>query len=147
MGELAKKFTKREWARENEGIIGYVLSTQLGEIGQIASTLEIGEVYGPFYTDEGYSIFKLIDKRKPKDTLYVVNYDTFSVILNRLIASLAEKYDVSVKPEVLKSVEVTYINTIVVRFLGFNNRILAVPLLERNVDWLRFMKRKKLPMP
>ncbi|MDW8109667.1 MAG: peptidylprolyl isomerase, partial [Candidatus Kryptonium sp.] len=147
MGELARRFSKRESARENDGIIGYVLSTQLGEIGQIASTLEIGEVYGPLYTDEGYSVFKLLDKRKPKDTLYFVNYDTFSVILNKLIASLADKYIVDVKPEVLKSVEVTYLNTIVIRFLGFNNRILAVPLLERNIDWIRFIKRKDLPLP
>lgn len=66
MGELARRFSKREWARGNDGIIGYVLSNQLGEIGQIASALEVGEIYGPFYTDEGYSIFRLIDKRKPK---------------------------------------------------------------------------------
>ncbi|CUT05036.1 hypothetical protein JGI23_01864, partial [Candidatus Chrysopegis kryptomonas] len=39
------------------------------------------------------------------------------------------------------------INTIVVRFLGFNNRILAVPLLDRNVDWLMFLRRKNLPLP
>ncbi len=147
MGELARRFTKREWARENAGVIGYVLSNQLGEIGQIAKSLEIGQVYGPFYTDEGYSIFKLLDKRKPEDTLYVVNYDTFNVVLNKVIASLAEKYGVSVNPEALKKIEVTYINTIVVRFLGFNNRILAVPLLDRNVDWLRFLKRKDLPLP
>lgn len=147
MGELARRFSKREIARENDGIIGYVLSNQLGEVGQIAGTLEIGEVYGPLYTEEGYSIFKLIDKRKPKDTLFVVNYDTFGVVLNKLIASLADEYGVSVKPEILKAVEVTYINTIVVRFLGFNNRILAVPLLERNVDWLRFIKKKNLPLP
>ncbi len=147
MGELARRFSKREIARENDGIIGYVLSNQLGEVGQIAGTLEIGEVYGPLYTEEGYSIFKLIDKRKPRDTLFVVNYDTFGVVLNKLIASLADEYGVSVKPEILKAVEVTYINTIVVRFLGFNNRILAVPLLERNVDWLRFIKKKNLPLP
>ncbi len=147
MGELARRFSKREWARENEGIIGYVLSNQLGEIGQIAGTLEPGQVYGPIYTDEGYSIFKLLDKRKPKDTLYVVNYDTFGIALNKLIASLADKYGVEVRAEVLKSIEVTYINTIVVRFLGFGNRILAVPLLERNVDWLRFLKNRKLPLP
>jgi len=147
MGELAKRFSKRDWARENAGVIGYVLSNQLGEIGQIAKSLEIGQVYGPFYTDEGYSIFKLIDKRKPKDTLFVVNYDTFNVVLNRTIASLAERYGVSVNPEPLKKIEVTYINTIVVRFLGFNNRILAVPLLDRNVDWLMFLRRKNLPLP
>jgi parvulin-like peptidyl-prolyl isomerase len=147
MGELARRFSKREWARESGGIIGYVLSNQLGEIGQIAGTLEPGQVYGPIYTDEGYSIFKLLDKRKPKDTLYVANYDTFSIALNKLIASLSDKYGVEVRAEALKSVEVTYINTIVVRFLGFGNRILAVPLLERNVDWLRFLKNRKLPLP
>ena len=114
---------------------------------QIAGTLEIGEVYGPLYTEEGNSIFKLIDKRQPKDTLIVVNYDTYGDVLNKLIASLADDYGVSVKPEILKAVDVTYINTIVVRFLGFNNRILAVPLLERNVDWLRFIYKKNLPLP
>ncbi len=147
MGELARKFTKREEVREKGGVIGYVLSNQFGEIGQIAGSLEIGEIYGPLYTDYGYSIFKLLDKRKPKDTLRFVNYDTFSFVLNKFIGSLADKYTVSVNPEILKSVEVTYINTIVVRFLGFNNRIIAVPLLERNVDWLLFMRKKKLPLP
>ncbi len=147
MGELARKFTNREEVREKGGVIGYVLSNQFGEIGQIAGSLEIGELYGPLYTDYGYSIFKLIDKRKPKDTLHFVNYDTFNFALNKFIGSLTDKYTVSVKPEILKSVEVTYINTIVVRFLGFNNRIIAVPLLERNVDWLLFMRGKKLPLP
>ncbi len=147
MGELARKFTKREEVREKGGVIGYVLSNQLGEIGQIAGSLEVGELYGPLYTDYGYSIFRLLDKRKPKDTLYIVNYDTFNLILNKFIGSLADKYTVTVKPELLKSVEVTYINTIVVRFLGFNNRIIAVPLLERNVDWTLFMQKRKLPLP
>lgn len=147
MGELARKFTKREEVKEKGGIIGYVLSNQLGEIGQIAGSLEIGELYGPLYTDYGYSIFRLLDKRKPRDTLYIVNYDTFNLVLNKFIGSLADKYTVMVKPEILKSVEVTYLNTIAVRFLGFNNRILAVPLLERNIDWTLFMRGKKLPLP
>lgn len=147
MGELARKFTKREGAREKGGVIGYVLSNQFGEIGQIASSLEVGELYGPLYTDYGYSIFRLLDKRKTKDTLYILNYDTFSFVLNKFIGSLADKYTVSVKPEILKSINVTYINTIAVRFLGFNNRIIAVPLLEKNVDWVLFMRGKKLPLP
>jgi hypothetical protein len=147
MGELARKFTRREEVRERGGVIGYVLSNQLGEIGQIAGSLEVGELYGPLYTDYGYSIFRLLDKRKPKDTLHIVNYDTFNLVLNKFIGSLADKYTVTVRPEILKSVEVTYINTIVVRFLGFNNRIIAVPLLERNIDWTLFMRGRKLPLP
>ena len=59
---LAKKYNKREWTKKTDGEYGLFAISQHGEIGKIASTMKIGDVYGPLKLDEGYSIFKLIDK-------------------------------------------------------------------------------------
>ena len=45
---------------------GYFSAAERGEVGLIASELKEGEIYGPLQTDEGYSIFKLIDKKEPE---------------------------------------------------------------------------------
>jgi hypothetical protein len=66
------------------------------------------------------------------------------MLLNKFIAELASKYRVDVNLELLRKVPVTFINMIAVRFLGFNNRMLAVPLLERMTDWVEFTKGGKL---
>ncbi len=61
--ELAKKYNKREWTKKNNGEYGLFPITQHGEIGRIAATMTVGDVYGPLKLKEGYSIFKLIDKK------------------------------------------------------------------------------------
>ena len=44
----------------------YFPITEHGEIGRIASTMNVGDIYGPLELKEGYSIFKLIDKQEQK---------------------------------------------------------------------------------
>jgi parvulin-like peptidyl-prolyl isomerase len=152
--ELAKKYTKREWTKKNSGEFGFFPSSQFGEIGRIATTMKIGEIYGPLKVPEGYSIFKLIDKRdsvtaipqpfdKVKDEykrelLYLkskLRMDSYTV-------DLAIKYGVGIDFDVLESIQVTNISSFVLRKLGFGGKINAVPIVAPNVDWVQPWQKK-----
>ena len=120
-----------------------------GEIGRVAATMKIGDVYGPLKVPEGYSIFKLIDK---KDSV-TINPKPFDVVKdnyrNELIykklhakminytTSLALKYGVSIDYKTLNSIEVTNINSFAIRQMGFGGKMTAVPLLAPNNDWVQ----------
>ncbi|MCK7516464.1 MAG: peptidylprolyl isomerase [Ignavibacteriales bacterium] len=49
--------------KKSNGEYGLFPVTENGEIGRIASTMNVGDIYGPLELKEGYSIFKLIDKQ------------------------------------------------------------------------------------
>ncbi|MGB5849289.1 MAG: peptidylprolyl isomerase [Ignavibacteriaceae bacterium] len=152
--ELAKQYTKREWTKKNSGEFGFFPSSQFGEIGRIAVTMKIGEIYGPLKVPEGYSIFKLIDKRdsvtaasqsyeKVKDEykrelLYLkskLRMDSYTV-------DLAIKYGVGIDFGLLESIQVTNISSFALRKLGFGGKITAVPIVAPNVDWVQPWQKK-----
>ncbi len=145
--ELAVKFNKREWTKKNKGEYGLFSITQHGEIGRIASTMNLGDVYGPLVVDKGYSVFKLIDKQdekiippKPfekfkdqykKDLTYQKLYGK----ITDFTYNLAVKYGVSINLDLLEKIEVTSLQSFGMRFLGFGGKMTAVPLIAPNVDW------------
>jgi parvulin-like peptidyl-prolyl isomerase len=61
--DLAKIYNQREWTKRSNGEWGFFTIAAGGEIGKIAAGMETGEIYGPVKVPEGYSIFKLINKR------------------------------------------------------------------------------------
>ena len=116
--------------------------------------MKIGEIYGPLKVPEGYSIFKLIDKRdsvttppqpyaKVKDEckrelLFLkskLKMDSYTV-------DLAIKYGVGIDFDVLESIQVTNISSFALRKLGFGGKITAVPIVAPNVDWVQPWQKK-----
>jgi len=147
--ELALKYTIREEAKSNNGELGFIPVYEYGEIGRIACRMESGDIYGPLKVSEGYSLFKLIDKRneeseltadfdKVKDKIKMeLKYQKFSkVILDRTV-ELANKYSVDVNHKLLENLEVTNTTTVIYRYLGFGGRILAVPMTIPNYNWVK----------
>jgi parvulin-like peptidyl-prolyl isomerase len=152
--ELAKKYTIREWTKEQDGEFGFFHSSQYGEIGRIAASMEVGDVYGPLQVQEGYSIFKLIEKRDSitippvpfekvraeykKELLFA---KTKTKIVN-YTANLAVKFGVGLDFSVFNSIEVTNINSLAIKRLGFGGQITAVPLIAPNFDWVQIWLEK-----
>jgi parvulin-like peptidyl-prolyl isomerase len=147
-GELAKTYTIREWTKEQGGEFGFFPSSKYGEIGRIVATMEVGEVYGPLKVPEGYSIFKLIDKResitippesfekvKERYKRELLQAKTKAKITNYTV-NLAIKFGVGLDFNVLNSIEVTNINSLGIRRLGFGGQITAVPIIAPNFDWV-----------
>ena len=157
--ELAKIHTKRVWTKEKGGEFGYFPVTMYGDIGKIAGEMKVGEIYGPLKTNDGYSIFKLIGKRKPKVKIPKAFTDIkdeikselrYKKVKNKLesrTAELANKYGVSINNRLLNSIKVNNLNMLVYRYMGFGGRILAFPITPPFYEWYQKWKSGKQILP
>ncbi|MEE9432485.1 MAG: peptidyl-prolyl cis-trans isomerase [Melioribacteraceae bacterium] len=127
--------------------------SEFGEVGKIAESMNVGDVYGPLQTSEGYSVFKLIDKRENElsfDSLNIsdetknkIRYQKVMNSLEEQASELASKYNVQVNEELLKSIDVLNIQMVVFRYMGFGGRILAVPNVTPFYNWKKKWELKK----
>lgn len=146
--DLFLEYSKYPLVSELSGESGYFTAASNNEIGKIAASMKTGEVFGPVKISEGYSIFKLLDVKedssfnsedfeqlKPelrRELGYLKKQNSY----NKFIADLATKYDVKINYDLLDSVIVTSHQSIIYNYLGFGGRILAVPLLNVNMEWV-----------
>jgi parvulin-like peptidyl-prolyl isomerase len=153
--QLAMKYTIRQETKNNDGELGFFPINQYGEIGRIAATLEIGQLYGPLQVPEGYSLFQLVDKKEEKN-LTGIDFEKDRARIKNIIKSkkfsdetiqktvdLANKYGVSVNEELLKSIKVLNMTTIVYRNFGFGGRLLAVPMTMPNYLWIKLWQEQQ----
>lgn len=157
--ELAKMHTKRKWTKDKGGEFGYFPVTMYGDIGKIAGEMKVGEIYGPLKTNDGYSIFKLIGKRKPKvktpkafndiknEIKSELRYKKVKNKLENRTAELASKYGVSINNRLLNSIKVNNLNMLVYRYMGFGGRILAFPITPPFYEWYQKWKSGKQILP
>jgi len=147
---LVSIYNQREWTRQSNGEWGYFIPANAGEIGRISANLEIGQIYGPIKVNEGYSIFKLIDKKNRIDIQNtVIDKDSLKLIrvklalskmdnlINGKTISLATKYKISVDEQLLKKIETSEINTFTYRFIGFGGKIAAFPITIPMYEWYK----------
>ncbi len=146
--KLALKYTQRSWTKKNSGEFGYFPVTKYGDIGKIAATMKVGDFYGPLKVPEGYSIFKLIGKRKAKTELAQpfdkvkddlrdeLAYKKEKKAITDYTSQLARKFGIDINGQVLRSIKVTNLNAFGFRFLGFGGKITAAPMMMPNVDWV-----------
>ncbi|MBN1302694.1 MAG: peptidylprolyl isomerase [Melioribacteraceae bacterium] len=159
MRDLAAKYSKRQGTIINNGEILISSTSSFGEIGRIARQMEVGEIYGPLMTDEGYSIFELIDKKQP-DTSAMRNFNEVKEDLEKQIkieklrdkfidrtAELASKYNLTIDENLLGKVDVSNLSMVVFRYMGFGGRILAVPFVNQFFEWVEQWKKNELSLP
>ncbi|HSD63647.1 MAG TPA: peptidylprolyl isomerase, partial [Ignavibacteriaceae bacterium] len=153
--DLARRYTKRDSLREKGGVFGYFNITQHGEIGRIASQLKINDIYGPVKLDDGYSIFKVLDK-KDDTTSYSMSFDEvkaqliekitlskFEKYINEYNAALANKYSVEINDDALKNIDGIFMNLVVARYMGFGGEIYAVPYTEEYSGWYDIWQKNR----
>jgi parvulin-like peptidyl-prolyl isomerase len=156
--EICNRYNKREWTKKSGGEYGLFPVTENGEIGRIASTMNIGDIYGPLELKEGYSIFKLIDKQeqklipeqpyeKVKDKYRQdLTYQKLYKKMTDFTYALSVKYGVSLNLDLLEQISVTTLPSFGIRFLGFGGKMTAVPLIAPNVDWAeQWIKNQQQP--
>ncbi|MDP4174686.1 MAG: peptidylprolyl isomerase [Bacteroidota bacterium] len=155
--QLARTYSKREDVQKTGGETGYFSIDSRGEIGRIAAKMQIGEVYGPLKTTEGYSVFKLIDRKDSvENKIKSVNtgnsgYDPatkkYLNILTDYTAKLAKSYGVTINEDLLNTVEAPNLNVFAYRYLGFGGRIMAVPFTVPFMDWVEQWKKSEGIIP
>ncbi|MGB2869400.1 MAG: peptidylprolyl isomerase [Bacteroidota bacterium] len=150
--------TRKEWAARG-GESGYFSGLQHPELVFYAFDADTGRLLGPVKIPEGYSIFKVLDKRRT-DSLSTLLFDTMKVnVRNRLrletqkatvdsfIATGARELGAQLKYEKLHGVSVTPTNMVTTRQIGFGGEINAVPMLAPQWDWIRKLQPVLLEMP
>ncbi len=155
---IAQKYNKREWTKKSNGEYGLFAISQFGEIGKIASTMNVGDVYGPLKLSEGYSIFKLIDKQEekiipPKPFERFKEQYTKDLTFQKLYKKMTDftyqlsvKYGITLNLDRLEEIKVTSLPSFAIRYLGFGGKVTAVPILAPNVDWAeQWIKNQQQP--
>lgn len=153
---LVRIYNQREWTKKSNGEWGFFNPNDAGEIGRIAAGLNIGQIYGPIKVNEGYSIFKLIDKRNQSSNQNsIADQDSLKFIrikialskvdnlINDKTVSLARKYKINLNEQLLKNTEVSELNTFTYRFIGFGGKIAAFPITIPMYEWYKQYKQTK----
>lgn len=146
--QLVKDYAKSNTYAGSNGETGFFPVSSSGELGRLAASMQIGEIYGPLSVHDGYMIFKLIGVRKDSSFLTKdyneiknelekeVGYFKKNKSYNNFIVRLANKYNVNINSRLLDDINVTHHQSLVYYYPGFGSRILAVPLLNINMDWV-----------
>ena len=156
---LVNIYNQREWTKKSNGEWGFFNPKDAGEIGRIAAGLNIGQIYGPIKVNEGYSIFKLIDKKnQSSNQKSITNQDSLKFIrikialnkmdnlINDKTVSLARKYKINLNEQLLKNTAVSELNTFTYRFIGFGGKIAAFPITIPMYEWYKqYEQTKEIP--
>jgi hypothetical protein len=156
---LVRVYNQREWTKNSNGEWGFFNPKKAGEIGRIAQGLNIGQVYGPVKVNEGYSIFKLIDKRNrnheqkstiDQDSLKFIRIKIALTKMDNLIndktVSLARRYKINLDEQLLQKIESSEINTFTYRLIGFGGKIAAFPITVPMYKWYKqYEKNIEIP--
>lgn len=153
---ISSRYNEKENAKNSYYEWGYFIADYAGEIGDISSRLNIGEIYGPIKTSEGYSFIKLIDKKILNDSLFTENnedkefeqmknsFTQLNKILNDKTLKLYKKYKIEINRNILKSLEVSSLNTFTYRLIGFGGKIAAYPITIPLYEWTKELSKKSV---
>jgi hypothetical protein len=121
---------------------------ELGTLGQFAAIAAPKEIVGPKSIDRGNVIFTVVNKVVVDDSVRSFFSEKRSEIsrkllsekqqsaLNKYIGTLAKKYNVVMDEEALKRVKTTTTNMVTWRNIGFGGRVVAVPQMFRQAEWV-----------
>ena len=154
----------RKWSndpkeREKGGLSPYFPLTDRSPIGSFASRLKVGERYGPLSVQGGVLYFELVGKKSARlegDTSLARRFaqkrenlisgrERRAVTLR--LADLSKQLGVDVYADRLKMIKVTAVPMMTYRILGFGGRMLAVPFVNPELDWLEVDTSKGASVP
>lgn len=141
------KDTTGEWIR----------ASSLGEIGGVLAEQENGSIYGPIAMNGKLVIYKIIDKRSKisnesiEHSIDVANQMVIAEekqrVLDKYIAKLAERSNLKIFYNRVHLLNVTPIQMLTFRYIGFGGKILAVPTLYPREGWIKYYKNNAITPP
>lgn len=140
--EIVESYGKTDSLVNEKGETELLPHIYFGQLGLIASKLNLNEVYGPIKRGDRYTLLMVKEKKEIPDTTridfdstkdYLRNYlftKKFNSIVENQTIQLANKFGVKIYDENLNQIKTTGIPMFVHRLLGFGGRIAGVPLLD-----------------
>lgn len=157
--DIIKLFGKTDLLVDENAQTGLQPAFALGDIGTIASQLNVNKLYGPIKRSDGYTLLMVTEKKTVSDSLKIDNNTTkeklrgflFQKKLNETISrktiQLAQRYNAKVYEETALQTKTTGIQMFVHRLMGFGGRIAGIPLLDNWADWIDTKKLKEVMLP
>ncbi len=153
--ELAKKYETGSSSKFADGVSGFFKADEKSEIGKAVVQMKIGEVFGPIYTKEGYTIIKLLEKKEgikekvgafenaKEDIKNILKTEKMNKNLEDATAKLAMKLGVEINNSTFNTLKVSQVNMIVLRRFGFGGQLLAVPFTPNFSAWFKKYEQLK----
>ena len=113
-GELARKYSLREWSAENNGIMGFAPISKYGNLKNLFWDSRLGEIIGPLKIENFFGIFKVLGKEESKpidfediraEVTKASQYEHQTEILKKYLAEIQSKVDIRVDEAVFDSYE------------------------------------------
>ncbi|HTO93911.1 MAG TPA: hypothetical protein VMM80_06045 [Bacteroidota bacterium] len=159
MASLARRVSQRRAWAERGGESEFFHVRSFPELGVRALLADTGALVGPVSVGGGYSLFRLIGKRLGSgkggvtlDSLRLMLRDEIRSAgrqraVDRLIASLAEKFGVRIDYEKAKAVTLFSHDMFTRRYIGFGGMMNAAPLLAPQWGWVADYLRARESVP
>jgi hypothetical protein len=135
----------------------WIRAYQLRELGAVLAEMDNGSVYGPLFVKGKYTIFRVLEKkseisRKDIERSIQSAGDLLlekkqKEVLNRYLAGLTSEQPTKIFESKLDKVEVTPIQMLTFRYIGFGGKIIATPTLYPREEWINYLKDKKDILP
>jgi hypothetical protein len=146
-GEVVRRWSNDAGAKRRGGFSDMFSVAERPPIGDIASQMQVGERYGPFPVNGGFLTFDLVAKGAlaPGDTalasrLDVARKELLSMKQKRTIstflAQIGQARGYTIYQDRLQQIPVSPVPMLTFRILGFGGRVLEVPFVDRQLDWL-----------
>ncbi len=130
---------------------------QLSELGAVIAELKDGDIYGPLFIKGKYTIFRLLEKRSNISQREISNSiqaakemllnQKRNEVMSKYLAKLASEQSTKIFISKLKEVDVTPIQMLTFRYIGFGGKIIAVPSLYPHEEWVKYLNDKKNLFP
>ena len=146
--DIAKNYSKRKQWAENGGESGFFPIINHPEIGFNALLEDTGKLVGPVQTPEGYSVFIVLGKRQKGE-----NFISFEILkkniydrllkekqkqtIDRFIAELARREQVTINYAALKKLKITNIPMFTRRHIGFGGMMSVAPIFLPQWEWIK----------
>ncbi len=157
--EAAKILNRLSMKNQNPDTTGavWLYASQLGEIGAVLSDLDDGSNYGPLLMNGKYTIFRLLEK-KSNLTRNDINKSMQAArdlllqqkqkeTVNTYISKLSTEQRTKIFESKLDKVEVTPIQMLTFRYIGFGGKIIAAPALYPREGWIKYLDDRKDILP
>lgn len=157
-GDLVKSYGSTDSLVNEFGETGLKPVLLLGYVGDVASDLELNEVYGPIKRNNAYTILQVIEKQESSDSLKLsfesikkqlrndLRFKAVNERLKKITSKLADQNNVKIYGDVVDKIQTSQIPMFVHRLMGFGGRIAGVPLTTPFSEWMNNeVKQKLLP--
>lgn len=146
--ETVRKWSSDPAAKANGGLTDFFAITERSPVGDLAGALDVGQRYGPLAMEGGQLYFEVIAKKSAplrQDTAFSERFarareDAHAMKARRtltlFLAGMGKEMGFDIYSDRVSMLKASPIPMMTFRILGFGGKMIAVPFVDPQLDWL-----------